>query len=96
MPKTTEDSAFFVERYMNLWIRKQLMLHHAGINLSDDLLDHEKQIREYRSSLLIYAYQQELINQNFDTTILSKDVDDYYSQYHEKFKLSKMKGLWRI
>ncbi len=47
MPKTTEDSAFFVERYMNLWIRKQLMLHHAGINLSDDLLDHEKQIREY-------------------------------------------------
>jgi len=29
MPKSTEDSTFFVERYMNLWIRKQLMIYHA-------------------------------------------------------------------
>jgi hypothetical protein len=89
MPQATEDSAFFVERYMNLWIRKQLMIYHAEINLSSDLLDYEKQITEYRSSLLIYAYQQELINQNFDTTISPQAVTDYYAQYHEEFKLVK-------
>lgn len=89
MPQTIEDSAFFVEGYMNLWIRKQLMLYHAGINLSNALLDYEKQITEYRSSLLIYAYQQELINQNFDTTILYQDIANYYAQYQEKFKLAK-------
>jgi len=89
MPKATEDSAFFVEHYMNLWIRKQLMIYHAKINLSSDLLEYEKQISEYRSSLLIYAYQQELINQNFDTTISSYAVADYYAQYHEEFKLVK-------
>ena len=89
MPEATDDSAFFVERYMNLWIRKQLMIYHAEINLSSDLLDYEKQIKEYRSSLLIYAYQQELINQNFDTTILPQAVSDYYTQYHEEFKLVK-------
>ena len=89
MPKATEDSAFFVERYINIWIRKQLMIYHAEINLSSDLLDYEKQITEYRSSLLIYAYQQELINQNFDTTISPQAVTDYYTQYHEKFKLEK-------
>jgi len=89
MPKATEDSAFFMERYMNEWIRKQLMIYHAEINLSGDLLDYEKQITEYRSSLLIYAYQQELINQNFDTTISPQAITDYYVQYHEKFKLVK-------
>ena len=89
MPKATEDSAFFVERYMNLWIRKQLMVYHAEINLSSDLLDYEKQIKEYRSSLLIYAYQQELINQNFDTTITTQQVNAYYKQYREEFKLVK-------
>jgi len=89
MPEATEDSAFFVERYMNLWIRKQLMIYHAEINLSTDLLDYEKQIKEYRSSLLIYAYQQELINQNFDTTISPQAVVDYYNQYYEQFKLVK-------
>ena len=89
MPEATEDSAFFVERYMNLWIRKQLMIYHAEINLSSDLLDYEKQISEYRSSLLIYAYQQELINQNFDTSITNKEITDYYNQYREEFKLVK-------
>jgi len=88
MPKATEDSVFFVEHYMNLWIRKQLMIYHAEINLSSDLLNYEKQIEEYRSSLLIYAYQQELINQNFDTTIVLEAVTDYYNQYKEEFKLN--------
>jgi hypothetical protein len=89
MPKATEDSSFFIERYMNLWIRKQLMIYHAEINISSDLLDYEAQIAEYRSSLLIYAYQQGLINQNFDTSVTAKEISDYYNQYREEFKLVK-------
>ena len=89
MPIQIEDSSFFVERYMNDWIRKQLMIYHAEINLSSDIQNYEKQIKEYRASLLIYAYQQELINQNFDTSIYLKQVTDYYNQYKDEFKLSK-------
>ena len=89
MPIQIEDSSFFVERYMNEWIRKQLMIYHAEINLSSSIQNYEKQIKEYRASLLIYAYQQELINQNFDTTISLKQVTDYYNQYRDEFKLSK-------
>ena len=89
MPIQIEDSSFFVERYMNDWIRKQLMIYHAEINLSSDIHNYDKQIEEYRSSLLIYAYQQELINQNFDTSISLKQVRDYYNQYKDEFKLRK-------
>ena len=89
MPIQIEDSSFFVERYMNDWIRKQLMIYHAEINLSSAIQNYEKQIKEYRASLLIYAYQQELINQNFDTSIYLKQVTDYYNQYKDEFKLSK-------
>ena len=87
MPGSTEDSAFFVDRYINTWVRKQLMIYHAEINLSSDLIDYKKQIQEYRESLLIYAYQQELINQNFDTTITSQKILEYYNRYREQFKL---------
>jgi len=89
MPIQIEDSSFFVERYMNDWIRNQLMIYHAEINLSSAIQNYEKQIKEYRASLLIYAYQQELINQNFDTSISLKQVTDYYNQYKDEFKLSK-------
>jgi|TARA_B110000967_G_scaffold209481_1_gene265851 hypothetical protein len=89
IPKAIEDSTYFIESYMNKWIRKQLMIYHAEINLSSDLLDYESQIAEYRSSLLIYAYQQELINQNFDTSITEKEIKEYYNQYRNEFKLAK-------
>jgi hypothetical protein len=89
MPKEIEDSTLFIDRYMNLWIRKQLMIYHAEINLSSDLLNYEKQISDYRASLLIYAYQQELINQNFDKSIAFSEMKQYYNKYKEDFKLSK-------
>jgi len=89
MPNQIEDSAYFVEKYMNDWVRKQLMIYHAEINLSTDLQDYEKQIEQYRSSLLIYAYQQELLNQNLDTTIAFNEIESYYEQYKDEFKLTK-------
>ena len=89
IPKEIKDSTIFINRFMDLWIRKQLMIYHAEINLSSDLIDYEAQIEDYRSSLLIYAYQQELINQNFDTNISQEDITKYYNQYHEGFKLVK-------
>jgi len=89
MPNQIEDSTFFVEKYMNDWIRKQLMIYHAEINLSSDIQNYEKQIEDYRASLLIYAYQKELINQNFDTSISYTQVESYYNQYKDEFKLSK-------
>ena len=89
MPNQIEDSTFFVDKYMNDWIRKQLMIYHAEINLSSDIQNYEKQIEDYRASLLIYAYQQELINQNFDTSISYTQVESYYNQYKDEFKLSK-------
>ena len=89
MPNEIEDSAYFVGKFMNDWIRKELMISHAEMNLSTDLLKYDKQIEDYRASLLIYAYQQELLNQNFDTVIALSEIEDYYEQYKEGFKLSK-------
>ena len=98
MPIAIEDSSFFVQHYTKLWTKKQLMIYHAEINLDTDLVDYEHQIEEYRSSLLIYTYEQELINQNFDTTISNDDIVNYYTQYNEEFKLVKniFKGRYII
>ena len=93
MPNEIEDSAYFVEKFTNDWIRKELMISYAEMNLSTDLLEYEKQIEEYRASLLIYAYQQELINQNFDTAIAFSEIEDYYNLYKNEFKQQTELGL---
>lgn len=89
LPNQLEDSLYFVEKFMNDWIRKELMLSYAEINLNTDLFKYEKQIEDYRASLLIYAYQQELLNQNFDTSITTSEIEDYYNEHKEDMKLSK-------
>ena len=98
MPSNIEDSAYFVQYYMDKWIREKLMLYHAELNLSIDMKDYEKQIDEYRSSLLIYAYQQQLLNQNFDTMISNQSIVDYYNQYQDEFRLnsSVFKGRYIV
>ena len=87
MPNQIEDSAYFVEKFINNWIRKELLLSHAEMNINMDLFEFEKQIEDYRESLLIYAYQQEILNQNFDTMISSLEIQDYYNQFKDKFIL---------
>ncbi len=89
LPEDMLDTSFFLERYQDKWVRTKLMEHHANINLNDDLKDYEKQVDEYRSSLLIFEYQQQLVHQNFDTNITDQEIKEYYANYKENFKLHK-------
>ena len=89
IPDQTEDSLYFIERFKDNWIRKELLLSYAKLNLSADFLDYEEEIENYKSSLLIYAYQQQLLNQNFDTLIDFSNISNYYEQYKNEFRLNK-------
>ena len=51
IPFNTSDSAYFAEKYVNDWIRKQLMLSYAEMNLSSGLLSYQKQIDDYNGRL---------------------------------------------
>tara|TARA_B100000287_G_C20650390_1_gene786648 strand:- start:1216 stop:2046 length:831 start_codon:yes stop_codon:yes gene_type:complete len=88
IPGNQSDSSFFVRQYINQWIKKELLVYHAKINLISSQ-DYEKQVEDYRSSLLIHEYQQQLINQHFDTAISSESIKSYYNQYKNQFKLVK-------
>ncbi len=89
MSNQVSDSIYFVEKFINEWIRRELMISHAEMNLSRDLFKFDKQIEDYRASLLIYAYQQELLNQNLDTLIPLSQIEEYYEVYRDQFKLNK-------
>ncbi|HIA37320.1 MAG TPA: hypothetical protein EYN89_11465 [Flavobacteriales bacterium] len=76
----SEDSSKMVRQYIENWIRQQLILHKAKLNLSDkqSYASIENQLNDYRTSLIIYAYQKELIKQKLDTIILEEDIQKYY------------------
>jgi hypothetical protein len=83
-----DDSVTIARNYINDWIKKQLMLKKAELNLVEESKDIEKQIEDYRSSLLIFKYKQELINQKMDTIVTEHEVEQYYNEYSGNFVLN--------
>ena len=48
---SVEDSLVIMENFIDEWIKKQLLLEKADLNLTDEQKDVSKQVDDYRSSL---------------------------------------------
>lgn len=90
------DSASLARDFIEKWIRNELLLNKAEMNLSDEEKDVEQQINNYRSSLLIYGYQQRYLGQNLDTVVTEQEIEDYYKANQSNFLLGEplMKGFY--
>lgn len=84
---TVEDSLALAKSITYSWIERQLLVHQAEKNLDAEIKDVEKKLQEYRNDLLIYAYQNELIQQKLDTTISETEIEEYYQSNQDHFKL---------
>jgi hypothetical protein len=84
-----EDSIMILQTYVDKWVRKQLILQKAELNLTEEQKDVRQQIEEYRSSLLIYKYEQNLILQKLDTVIKKEEIETYYAENPSNFNLDR-------
>ena len=90
VPKGTssQDSASFVNRYIESWIRKQLMLSKAG-EIDMDKIEIERKIQDYQYALIVYEYQKKHIQENLDTAITYKEIEYYYKANLVNFELKQ-------
>ena len=84
---TIMDSIQRVSTFIDSWVRRQVLIHQAENNLNMEELDLKKQMDEYRNSLVIYAYESQLINQKLDTIVTEDEIAEYYEQNKEDFQL---------
>jgi hypothetical protein len=84
-----EDSIKIARNYIDKWIRNQLFLKLAEINLPEKEKNIDKQIAEFRASLLIYKYQQHLLSQKLDSIISTVELEEYYENHSNNFILDK-------
>jgi hypothetical protein len=93
---TPEDSSRLVKSYIELWMKKKAVVNKAEFNLTEDQKDIENLIEEYRTSLLIYAYERQMVEQKLDTVVSESEVQGYYDQYRQDFLLQDpiIKGVY--
>ncbi len=89
LPKgmTKADSLSRVNDILTRWVKKELLLKMAEENLDESQRDLSKELEEYRNSILIHRYQQQLLSQKLDTALTEADVKNYFDLHPEKFTL---------
>jgi hypothetical protein len=83
------DSVSLVKSYIDDWIRRKLLLETALKYLPAEKQNVEKQIQDYRESLLIYIYEDELLKQKLDTNITETAIDSFYQANKQNFLLNE-------
>ena len=86
------DSMAIVNQFINDWAKKELLLQKAVLNIDESSLQIDKLVNDYRKSLLIHAYEQELIRQSIDTLLDDASILDYYDLHKEDYRLKENVG----
>ncbi|MDR1171273.1 MAG: hypothetical protein LBL24_02340 [Bacteroidales bacterium] len=73
-----DDSTALAKLYIDNWIKTRLLLKKAELNLSGEQLDLSEEIETYRTSLLIYKYEDQLLQEKLDTAVLESEIQSYY------------------
>lgn len=84
-----EDSAALATSYINAWAQNLLLLDMAEEQLSDDEKDVSQELEQYRRTLLKYRYEQLYINQRLDTLVTDGEMERFYKDHPDKFKLDR-------
>lgn len=86
---TKGDSVKILNAFVDQWVRRKLMLKLSEENLNEAQKDVSKQLEDYRSSLLIFKYEQEYILQRLDTAVSKDEISSFYNSNMSNFILNE-------
>lgn len=95
---SVEDSIVLADEYIRRWVNKEVMLQKAHLNLTNEDLDIEAAVEEYRNSLIVERYQQKVVSQKFNPQITEAEIAEYYASMKDNFRLNEMitKGVFAV
>jgi hypothetical protein len=83
------DSTAMARRYIESWIRQQVLVQEALRELSSENLDFDKKIEDYRNSLIIFAWETEQVLNKLDTLITEAELAGFYEEHQAGFLLNE-------
>lgn len=86
---TGKDSLNSINTYIENWQREQTILHHAQKQINKNPERFNKQIEEYKSTLIIHEFEDSIIQKKLDTTITENEIKAYYEEHQDIFVLKR-------
>ncbi len=82
-----EDSAAMVKRYVSRWVDQQVYTHHAKEYANLETMHIEQRVKDYRNALIVYAFEQDLVKNELDTTVTDEEISSYFDIHQERLRV---------
>jgi len=84
-----EDSIDLIERHIQSWIKKQLVIAEAQKQLTFDEVELDRRVLDYRYALMMHEFEKHNIQRRLDTNITEEEIETYYSENIDNFELKQ-------
>lgn len=91
------DSVELVESYIRKWATDILLYETAKRNITDKA-EIESLLDDYRKSLIIHQYQQNILNQRLNQQPSDEEISQFYNECSDQFVLKEalVKGMFLV
>lgn len=84
-----QDSLRLLESYVDRWVKQQLKIREAELRFGSDESDIQRQVQEYRNSLLTNKLDTYYIEQRLDTLCSDEQIALYYDVHPDEYLLDR-------
>ncbi|MCX6308237.1 MAG: hypothetical protein NTY32_05170 [Bacteroidia bacterium] len=88
---STKDSATYVQQYLKNRV-KELLIYDKAVKNIPQSQDIDELVENYRRSLTIYAYQQQVLSEKLQNDITDTEIQVFYENNRDRFKRSSRFG----
>ena len=85
----SSDSTDIVERYVQSWIKKQLLIDEASSRIDFDEAEISRKILDYRYALMVHEFKQFHINEQLQKEVTEEEIQSYYVANQANFELKQ-------
>lgn len=82
------DSVLFSNALADRWIKKEVFLSEAERSMVD-INQLNSLVKDYRESLIIHKYEEQLLSNFTDTVVTKEDIETFFNQNPDQFKLKR-------
>ncbi|MGL4292061.1 MAG: peptidyl-prolyl cis-trans isomerase [Bacteroidales bacterium] len=93
--QTIADSTRMADAYIRNWI-DEILLYEKAKNNIDHLQEIEEEAEAYKRRMVIFEYQQRLVNERLSVELTDQELEQFYEQHKREFVLKQpiIKGLF--
>lgn len=81
------DSIAMMQNLINKWASNEIFYQQALNYLTEEELNVDKEIENYRKELISYKFQIKLLDEKLDTTVSDAQIEEYYNANEQNFLL---------